>query len=191
MTEGYHALRHGAAWLDLDARGRIVREAVTRRLLHASPATKSKDGPGDSCYASCSTRRDAFRRPAPDLLATFPHRHDRLRERSSSISPLYHRDQVSWKMSARNRCIGVEGHRPRTSSSHRRLPSRHSPSRPARLPHLLPRRARALIAQLESLAPGRRGRRRVVASKTASAYGEDIRDTTCRRRPANAGNQLH
>jgi folate-binding protein YgfZ len=53
MSEGYDALRHGAAWLDLDARGRIVARGRDRaRLLHAISSNEVKKmAPGDSCYA--------------------------------------------------------------------------------------------------------------------------------------------
>src|ERR1035438_5238976 len=53
MSEGYEALRQGAAWLDLSARGRIVARGRDRaRLLHnlASNDVK-KMRPGDGCYA--------------------------------------------------------------------------------------------------------------------------------------------
>src|SRR5580698_5534218 len=53
MTEGYNALRNGAAWLDLDSRGRIVARGRDRaRLLHAITSNEVKKMvPGDSCYA--------------------------------------------------------------------------------------------------------------------------------------------
>jgi folate-binding protein YgfZ len=53
MTEGYNALRNGAAWLDLDSRGRIVARGRDRaRLLHAIASNEVKKMvPGDSCYA--------------------------------------------------------------------------------------------------------------------------------------------
>jgi len=53
MTEGYDALRQGAAWLDLDSRGRIVARGRDRaRLLHNITSNEVKKMvPGDSCYA--------------------------------------------------------------------------------------------------------------------------------------------
>jgi len=53
MTEGYAALRQGAAWLDLDSRGRIVARGRDRaRLLHAVSSNEVKKmAAGDSCYA--------------------------------------------------------------------------------------------------------------------------------------------
>ena len=53
MTEGYDALRQGAAWLDLDSRGRILARGRDRaRLLHAITSNEIKKMvPGESCYA--------------------------------------------------------------------------------------------------------------------------------------------
>lgn len=53
MTDGYQALRHGAAWLDLSARGRIVARGRDRaRLLHNLTSNDIKKmAPGDFCYA--------------------------------------------------------------------------------------------------------------------------------------------
>ncbi len=53
MSLGYRALRHGAAWLDLSARGRIVARGRDRaRLLHAITSNEVKKmTPGTGCYA--------------------------------------------------------------------------------------------------------------------------------------------
>src|SRR5664279_3703024 len=53
MSLGYQALRHGAAWLDLSARGRIVVRGRDRgRLLHAITSNEVKKmTPGEGCYA--------------------------------------------------------------------------------------------------------------------------------------------
>jgi folate-binding protein YgfZ len=53
MSEGYDALRQGAAWLDLGTRGRIaVRGRDRARLLHAITSNEVKKMvPGDACYA--------------------------------------------------------------------------------------------------------------------------------------------
>src|SRR5262245_21835930 len=53
MSEGYEALRSGAAWLDLSARGRIVARGRDRaRLLHNISTNEIKKmTPGASCYA--------------------------------------------------------------------------------------------------------------------------------------------
>jgi len=53
MSEGYRALRHGASWLDLSARGRIVARGRDRaRFLHNVTSNEvRKMTPGSSCYA--------------------------------------------------------------------------------------------------------------------------------------------
>jgi len=53
MSEGYEALRNGAAWLDLSARGRItVRGRDRVRLLHNITSNEVKKmTPGAGCYA--------------------------------------------------------------------------------------------------------------------------------------------
>ena len=51
--DGYQALRHGAAWIDLSARGRITVKGRDRaRLLHAIISNEVKKmTPGSGCYA--------------------------------------------------------------------------------------------------------------------------------------------
>jgi aminomethyltransferase len=53
MIEGYDALRGGAAWMDLTARGRILARGRDRaRLLHSLTSNEVKKmAPGDGCYA--------------------------------------------------------------------------------------------------------------------------------------------
>jgi len=53
MSEGYEALRHGASWIDLAARGRIVARGRDRaRLLHNITSNEVKKlTPGMSTYA--------------------------------------------------------------------------------------------------------------------------------------------
>ena len=53
MSQGYEALRRGAAWMDLSARGRItVRGRDRARLLHNITSNDVKKmTPGTSCYA--------------------------------------------------------------------------------------------------------------------------------------------
>jgi aminomethyltransferase len=53
MSEGYDALRGGAAWLDLSARGRITARGRDRvRLLHNISSNEVKKmTPGNGCYA--------------------------------------------------------------------------------------------------------------------------------------------
>ncbi len=53
MSQGYQALRHGAAWLDLRARGRLMARGRDRaRFLHnVSSNEVKKMTPGAGCYA--------------------------------------------------------------------------------------------------------------------------------------------
>ena len=53
MDAGYQALRSGAAWLDLSARGKIIATGEDRaRLLHAMTTNQvEKLQPGEGCYA--------------------------------------------------------------------------------------------------------------------------------------------
>ena len=53
MSEGYQALRHGAAWLDLSARGRLIARGRDRaRFLHNVTSNDVKGlKPGAGCYA--------------------------------------------------------------------------------------------------------------------------------------------
>src|SRR6516162_5321612 len=53
MTNGYSALRHGAAWLDLSSRGRIIaRGRDAARFLHNVTSNDIKKMVhGDTCYA--------------------------------------------------------------------------------------------------------------------------------------------
>jgi aminomethyltransferase len=53
MSQGYQALRHGAAWIDLTSRGRIIVRGRDRaRLLHAITSNEVKKmTPGSGCYA--------------------------------------------------------------------------------------------------------------------------------------------
>src|SRR5579863_2706417 len=53
MDAGYEALRTGAAWLDLSARGKIIATGEDRaRLLHAMTTNQVQElKPGEGCYA--------------------------------------------------------------------------------------------------------------------------------------------
>src|SRR5215475_6545084 len=53
MSPGYQALRHGAAWIDLSARGRLTARGRDRaRLLHNLTSNEVKKmTPGSGCYA--------------------------------------------------------------------------------------------------------------------------------------------
>ena len=53
MTPAYQALRHGAAWLDLSSRGRLLARGRDRvRLLHSLTSNDVRAlTPGAGCYA--------------------------------------------------------------------------------------------------------------------------------------------
>src|SRR5690349_4130305 len=53
MTEGYRALRNGAGWIDLSARGRLIARGRDRtRFLHNVTSNDVKKmTPGSGCYA--------------------------------------------------------------------------------------------------------------------------------------------
>src|ERR671931_2283549 len=53
LSNGYQALRHGAAWMDVSARGRILARGRDRvRLLHNICSNDVKKmTPGTGCYA--------------------------------------------------------------------------------------------------------------------------------------------
>src|SRR4051794_28920287 len=57
MTDGYQALREGAAWLDLSARARFIARGRDRaRFLHNLTSNDIKKmKPGESCYAFALT----------------------------------------------------------------------------------------------------------------------------------------
>jgi tRNA-modifying protein YgfZ len=63
MTEGYRALRHGVAWLDLSARGRLEARGRDRaRFLHNITSNDVRSmSPGASCYAFLLTPQGRIR----------------------------------------------------------------------------------------------------------------------------------
>ena len=116
MSTGYQALRHGAAWLDLSARGRIVARGRDRaRLLHNITSNEVKKmTPGSGCYAfllSPQGRIQAdlclFAFEDHLLLDTEPE----LREKvSTHIKRYIIADQVELEdVTGTTACIGLEG----------------------------------------------------------------------------------
>jgi folate-binding protein YgfZ len=88
MTDGYQALRHGAAWLDLSARARIVARGRDRaRFLHNLTTNNVKAMiPGASLYAFVLTPQgrivgdvSILCRPDDFLLDTEPELRDKVR----------------------------------------------------------------------------------------------------------------
>jgi len=116
MNDGYQALRHGAAWLDLSARERIVARGRDRaRFLHNLTTNNVKAmKPGETLYAFCLTpqgrivgdlhilcRADDF------LLDTEPELGEKLR---THILRYKVADQVELEdVTASTAAIGVEG----------------------------------------------------------------------------------
>jgi folate-binding protein YgfZ len=191
MTEGYQALRQGAAWLDLDSRGRIVARGRDRaRLLHAIVSNEVKKmAPGDCCYAFLLNPQGRIQadlhllcRADHFLIDTDPGLREKVHQH---IRRYIIADQVELEdVSAQTASIGVEG--PATADLNVALgdctvapitvtgqpgyriycPAEHKP---------------ALIAELESLgakAADSDDARMVRIENGKPLYGEDIRDTT-------------
>src|SRR3954470_5761035 len=116
MTDGYRALRDGAAWLDLSARGRIVARGRDRaRFLHnLTTANVKAMTPGMSCYAFSLTPQgrivsdlDLLCRAEDFLIDTEPELSEKLR---LHISKYKVADQVELEdITDATAAIGVEG----------------------------------------------------------------------------------
>jgi tRNA-modifying protein YgfZ len=116
MTPGYQALRHGAAWIDLSARGRIVARGRDRaRLLHNITSNEVKKlTPGTGCYAFLLTPQgriqadvNLFCMENHFLLDTEPELRERVLQQ---IRRYIIADQVELEDVSRTvGCIGVEG----------------------------------------------------------------------------------
>src|SRR5690348_579748 len=116
MTQGYEALRHGAAWLDLSARGRfVVRGRDRARYLHNVASNDIKKmTPGSSCYAFVLTPQGRIQAnlhlfcfPDHFLVDTEPE----LREKLPGLILKYKvADQVELEdITEKTRSIGIEG----------------------------------------------------------------------------------
>ena len=108
MTEGYQALRHGAAWIDLSARGRIVARGRDRaRLLHditSNEVKKMTPGHRLLCVPAQSAGPHPgrpepvlLRRPLPDRYRTGTAREGPASTSSATSSPT----RWSWRTSPR------------------------------------------------------------------------------------------
>jgi len=116
MTDGYQALREGAAWLDLSARARIVARGRDRaRFLHNLTSNNVKAMmPGDSLYAFALTPQgrivaDLYLLCRPDdfLIDTEPELREKLR---LHILKYKVADQIELEdITDSTACIGVEG----------------------------------------------------------------------------------
>src|SRR3954471_11690468 len=116
MTDGYQALRDGAAWLDLSARSRIVARGRDRaRFIHNLTTNDVKKmTPGDSCYAFVLTPQgrivgdvSILCRPDDLLLDTEPELREKVRVHILKYKVA---DQVELEdVSDSTAAIGVEG----------------------------------------------------------------------------------
>jgi folate-binding protein YgfZ len=191
MTEGYQALRHGAAWLDVDARGRIVARGRDRaRLLHAISSNEVKKMvAGDACYGFLLNpqgriQADLHLLCLADyfLIDTEPG----LREKVHQLIRRYIiADQVELEdVSAQTASIGVEGP---AAAELKLAPGDYTvgpftvTGQPGYRIYCPAESKPALIAQLESLgahAATADDARVVRIENGKPLYGEDIRDTT-------------
>jgi folate-binding protein YgfZ len=116
MTEGYQALRHGSAWLDLRGRARIVARGRDRaRFLHNVTSNEIKKmAPGDSCYAFLLTPQgriqgDLYLLCLPDhfLIDTEPELREKVRQQILRYKVA---DQIELEdVTDQTAAIGVEG----------------------------------------------------------------------------------
>ena len=191
MSEGYDALRDGAAWLDLDSRGRIVARGRDRaRLLHAITSNEVKKMvPGDSCYAFLLSPQGRIQADL-HLLCLDGHflidTEGSLREKVPQLIRRYIiADQVELEdVTAQTACIGVEGP---AAESLRLAPGEQTiapftvTGQPGYRIYCPAASKSALVEQLETLgakAASADDARMVRIENGKPLYGEDIRDTT-------------
>src|SRR5947209_3662184 len=116
ISQGYEALRHGAAWMDVSARGRILVRGRDRvRLLHNISSNDVKSlAPGTGCYAFLLSPQgriqadlNLFCLPDRFLIDTEPE----LREKAQQLIRRYIiADQVELEdVTASTAAIAVEG----------------------------------------------------------------------------------
>jgi tRNA-modifying protein YgfZ len=191
MSEGYEALRQGAAWLDLDSRGRIaVRGRDRARLLHAITSNEVKKmAPGDSCYAFLLNPQGRIQADL-NLLCMADHflidTESSLREKVyGHIRRYIIADQVELEdVTAQTGCIGIEG--PTAESI--KLDAGENTAAPFTVTgqpgyriYFTAGAKAALLRQLEALgaiAATAADARMVRIENGKPLYGEDIRDTT-------------
>jgi len=191
MTEGYTALRQGAAWLDLDSRGRIVARGRDRaRLLHAITSNEIKKmAPGDSCYAFLLNPQGRIQADL-HLLCLADHflidTDPALREKVfTHIRRYIIADQVEMEdVSAVTASIGVEGP---AAADLKLEPGDYTiapftiTGQPGYRIYCKPENKGALVAQLEALdaKPATEEDARLVRIENGKPlYGDDIRETT-------------
>jgi len=191
MSHGYEALRNGAAWLDLDARGRITARGRDRvRLLHSlTTFDVKKMQTGDACYAFLLNPQgriqadfDMLALADSFLLDTEPE----LREKLFQLIKRYIiADQVELEdVSAGLSSVGVEG----PTADAIALPAGDFVKAPFRVTgqpgfrvYCKPEERSALIRHLEAagaVAASAADARLVRMENGKPRYGEDIRDTS-------------
>ena len=190
MTEGYTALRDGAAWLNLDSRGRIlVRGRDRARLLHNLTSNEVKKmNPGDSCYAFLLNpqgriQADLHLLCLADrfLLDTDPGLREKVQQ---SIRRYIIADQVELEdVSGQTASIGVEGpaaEELKPAAGDYTIAPFTVTGQPGYRIYCSKESKAALIAQLESRgakAATDHDARMVRIENGKPLYGEDIRDT--------------
>ena len=190
MTPGYEALRHGAAWLDLSARGRIVARGRDRaRLLHNLTSNDVKKmAPGDVCYAFLLNPQGRIQAdlylvcyPEHFLLDTEPELREKVLQhiRRYIIADQVELEDVTQKTAS----IGVEG--PKASEVVQAAGvTAHEMSvtgGPGFRIYCLPDEVDELTAKLETCGAvaASAGDARIVRIENGKPrYGEDIRETT-------------
>jgi folate-binding protein YgfZ len=191
MSEGYEALRHGAAWLDLETRGRIAARGRDRaRLLHAITSNEvRKMVPGDSCYAFLLNpqgriQADLYLLCLADhfLIDTEPGLREKVHQH---IRRYIIADQVELAdVGEQTACLGVEGP---AAASLQLAPGEQTVApftvtgQPGYRIYCPAESKAALVRQLESLGAKPAGAddvRLVRIENGKPLYGEDIRDTT-------------
>lgn len=190
MTDGYKALRHGAAWLDLSARGRIVARGRDRaRLLHNLTSNEVKKmAPGDFCYAFLLNPQGRIQadlyllcRPDDFLLDTEPELRDKVLQH---IRKYVIADQVELEdVTATTCCIGVEGPAapPIQEALAATWPALTATGQPGFRIYCAPAERDGLVHQLESAGarPATAEDARIVRIENGKPrYGEDIVETS-------------
>ena len=120
MTDGYQALRDGAAWLDLSARGRIVARGRDRaRFLHNLTTQRSQE---DDCPATPATPSSSRRRAASSATST-----------CSAVADDFLLDtEPELREKVRLHILEIQGRRPGGAGGRHRYDRRHRRGRPRR-----------------------------------------------------------
>jgi aminomethyltransferase len=197
MTDGYRALREGAAWLDWSARGRIVARGRDRaRFLHnLTTANVKAMMPGVSCYAFSLTPQgrivgdlDLLCRPEEFLIDTEPELREKLR---LHIGKYKVADQVELAdVTETTAAIGVEGPNPPAAPEGWETAPFTVTGQPGYRIYCSPEEKAGVIERLEGLgvvSATAEDARLVRIENGKPRYGEDIIETTL---PQESG-QMH